>query len=480
MKSSGNHPSKHAVIKERARRKLLHFTLYTKPNYTVQWYHQVLCEKLDRLAKGEIKRLIVAMPPQHGKSELVSRRFPAFLLGQNPNIKIAGASYNHTFAAKFNRDTQRIIDDTTYRSLFPDTTISGKFQQTSAKGNWVRNTDMVEVVNHEGSYMSVGVGGGLTGNQVDVAIIDDPFKDHEEAYSDVIREKVWNWYTTVLETRLHNNSRILITMTRWHEDDLVGRLLKLIDAGDIKEEWETVIFPAIKENDDDTNDPRKIGEALWEERHSLESLLTRRAKSERHFQSLYQQHPTPPEGNIFQRAWINYYKVLPDKMDQVIQSWDMAFKGNNESDFVAGFVLARKGASFYVVHRIKEKMDFPTTLEAVNSMTRRFPKAKTKLVEDKANGPAIIASLKDKISGLIAVNPGTDSKASRAHAVSFLFEAGNVYFPDPGTFNWVDDLIEELVSFPNGTHDDQVDALCQGLRYLEEKSVNSTRAFVKI
>jgi predicted phage terminase large subunit-like protein len=479
MKSNGERPSKLTAVKERAKRKLLHFTLHTKPNYNVQWCHQVLCDKLDLLAKGDIRRLIVAMPPQHGKSELVSRRFPAFLLGQTPDIKIAGASYNHTFAAKFNRDTQRIIDDRSYRELFPNTTISGKFQQKSSKGNWVRNTDMVEIVNHEGSYMSVGVGGGLTGNQVDVAIIDDPFKDHEEAYSDVIREKVWNWYTTVLETRLHNNSRILITMTRWHEDDLVGRLLKLIDSGDIKENWEKVIFPAIKENDEDLNDPRKIGEALWEERHSLESLLTRRAKSERNFQSLYQQHPTPPEGNIFQRSWLKYYKVLPDRMDQVIQSWDMAFKGNNESDFVAGFILARKGASFYIIHRIKEQMDFPTTLEAVKSMTRRFSEAKAKLVEDKANGPAIIATLKDKIAGLIAVNPGSDSKESRAHAISFLFEAGNVYFPDPELYHWVDDLIEELVSFPNGANDDQVDALCQGLKYLENNSSNSTRAFTK-
>ena len=165
-------------------------------------------------------------------------------------------------------------------------------------------------------------------------------------------------------------------------------------------------------------------------------------------------------------------------MDQVIQSWDMAFKGNNESDFVAGFILARKGASFYIIHRIKEQMDFPATLEAVKSMTRRFPKAKAKLVEDKANGPAIIATLKDKIAGLIAVNPGSDSKESRAHAISFLFEAGNVYLPDPELYHWIDDLIEELVSFPNGANDDQVDALCQGLKYLDENSTNTTRAMV--
>ena len=342
----------------------------------------------------------------------------------------------------------------------------------------MRNTDMVEIVNYEGSYLSVGVGGGLTGNQVDVAIIDDPFKDHEEAYSEVIREKVWNWYTTVLETRLHNDSKVLITMTRWHEDDLVGRLLKLIHSGQIKEDWDQLILPSIKEIDHDTEDPRQVGEALWEERHSMASLISRRAKSERNFQSLYQQHPTPPEGNIFNRSWLQYYKVLPDRMDQVIQSWDMAFKGNDENDFVAGFILGRKNASFYVIFRIKERMDFPTTVEALESLTRRFPRAKAKLVEDKANGPAIIDTLKDKISGLIAINPGTDSKESRAHSISFLFEAGNVYFPDPELYHWVDDLIEELVSFPNGAHDDQVDALCQGLKYLERQSINTTKAMV--
>ena len=213
---------------------------------------------------------------------------------------------------------------------------------------------MFEIVNHEGGYISVGVGGGLTGNQVDMAIIDDPFKDHLEANSDVIRERVWNWYTTVLETRLHNDSRVLITITRWHEDDLVGRLLKLIHSDQIAEDWDSVILPAIKENHDNPDEPRDIGEALWEERHSKASLLTKKAKSERNFQSLFQQHPTPQSGNIFKRSWFKYYKVLPDKFDQVIQSWDMAFKGKEDSDFVVGIVLSRKVAPFYVIYRIRE------------------------------------------------------------------------------------------------------------------------------
>ncbi|MCP4051060.1 MAG: phage terminase large subunit [bacterium] len=282
----------------------------------------------------------------------------------------------------------------------------------------------------------------------------------------------------MLETRLHNDSRVLITMTRWHEDDLVGRLLKMIHSGQIAEDWDSVILPAIKEQDDNPDDPRDIGEALWEERHSKASLLTRKSKSERNFQALYQQHPTPPEGNIFKRSWIQFYHKLPDRFDQIIQSWDMSFKGTSNNDYVAGFILARKGASFYVIHRIKEHLDFPGTIEAIKSMTRRYPKAKSKLVEDKANGPAIIDTLKDEVSGLIPINPGSASKESRAHAISFLFEAGNVYFPMPESYEWVDDLIEELVSFPNSTYDDQVDALCQGLKYLEEKSINTTRALL--
>lgn len=471
-----NAPPIEFVLQESARRNLLSFTEYTKDNYQTAWFHKLLCHKLDLLVKGDIKRLIVSMPPQHGKSELVSRRLPAFALGKHPNWKIAGVSYNHTFSKKFNMDVQRIIESEKYHAVFPRTTISGQFQQASHKGNWIRNADFFEVVNNEGSFMSIGVGGGLTGNTVDLAIVDDPIKDHEEAYSDVIREKIWNWYTTVLETRLHNDSRVLITMTRWHEDDLVGRILKLIEYGDIDEDWELITFPAIKETDDELTDPREIGEALWENRHSKESLLARRKKSERNFQALYQQHPSSPDGNIFKRGWIKYYKAIPDKFDQIIQSWDMSFKGNDDNDFVAGFILARKGASFYVLHRIKEHLNFPETIEAIKALTRRFPKAKAKLVEDKANGPAIIDTLKDEISGLIAINPGTASKESRAHAVSFLFEAGNVYFPDPELFEWVDDLVEELVSFPNGSHDDQVDALSQGLKYLEERSTNSTRA----
>lgn len=247
---------------------------------------------------------MIFVPPQHGKSQLCTRHFPAYMLGIKPKTKICVCSYSATLAESFNRDIQRIIDDMPYHKVFPDTVLNESNVTTDAHGAYLRNSEIFETVGYRGFVKTVGVGGSLTGTPIDIGIIDDPFKDREEAMSIRIREKVWSWYTDVFKTRLHNESQELIIMTRWDSDDLAGRILKR------DKDWEVVTFQAIKEREI-PGDPRQIGEALWPEKHSLERILAIKNTSPFTFDSLYQQEPKPSKEALVFPDW-NEYDDEPD------------------------------------------------------------------------------------------------------------------------------------------------------------------------
>lgn len=236
---------------------------------------------------------MVFMPPQHGKSELTSRRFPAYLLGLNPALKIVGASYSSDLATSFNRDVQRIIDDEIYSLIFPDTFLNSKNVKTSSQGSFLRNADIFETVGHRGFYKSVGVGGSLTGTSVDIAIIDDPVKDAVEAQSLTDQSRKWEWYTNVLETRLHNNSQQLITMTRWNKQDLCGKILQSYD------DWEVLHLEAIKEKINHPKDIREWGQALWPDRHSKEKIMRLAKANPATFDALYQGNPQTNKSMLY-------------------------------------------------------------------------------------------------------------------------------------------------------------------------------------
>lgn len=210
-----------------ARTNLLDFTRFTMPEYRVNWHHRLICQKLDEFIEGKNKRLIIACPPRHGKSELVSRRFPAYILGRNPDAKIIACSYGSDLASLLNRDVQRIISSPEYAELFPDTKLNDANVRSTAQENYLRNSDIFEVVNHKGVYRSAGVGGAITGMGGDYLIVDDPIRSRADAESPAIRDKVWKWYSSTFRTRRQKDASILITATRWHEDDLTGRLLEL-------------------------------------------------------------------------------------------------------------------------------------------------------------------------------------------------------------------------------------------------------------
>lgn len=330
--------------RELARRDLLDFTLYTFPTYEIGWHHRAYAKQLTAFAEGKIKNLMVFMPPQHGKSELSTRRLPAFILGQNPNCKIGVVAYNSTIATKFNKDIQRIIDTSEYNKIFPNTTLNKSIlENISNNGAYLRNSEEFEIVNHKGSLVSVGVGGGLTSRQIDILIMDDLYKDAESAWSETIRQKVLDWYLTVAQTRLHNESQQLLVFTRWHEEDLAGYLLRTEP-----EKWQVVIFPAIKVGEPNDIDPRKEGEALWASKHSLEKLEGIKKANEVIFDSLYQQNPTPKEGLVISAGELKRFRKsqLQTEPDVVYSACDIADEGD---DSLCHPIAYQYGSEVYIV-----------------------------------------------------------------------------------------------------------------------------------
>ena len=454
--------------RELARRTMGDFVLYVDDNYRMNRHHRLLCDYLDKLACKEIRRLMVFMPPRHGKSELVSRKFPAFLLGRNPDTSIISCSYSADLASRMNRDVQRLIDSEKYSLLFPESHLFGKNIRSTAKGSFLRNSDIFEIVNHRGTYRSSGVGGGITGMGGEYIIIDDPVKNREDADSATMREKVYDWYTSTLYTRLEKDGCILLTLTRWHEDDLAGKLLKAAQEG--ADQWTILELPAVCEYPPKPYDVRQEGEALWKWKYDEEALEKMKVTvGSRDWAALYQQHPTPGEGGTFKREWWNYYKVLPDGLYDFVQSWDCTFKDAQSSDYVVGQVWARKGSSRYLLDQVRGRMSFTETLYAIRSLSAKWPQAIRKLVEDKANGTAVIDVLRKEIPGLIPVEP-EGGKIVRANAVTAVAEAGNIYLPDPSIAPWVHDFVEEHAVFPNGANDDQVDAQTQANTYYNSSS----------
>ena len=453
------------VKRSLARRHMADFAVYTDKSYDMNWHHRLLCDKLDKFITRDIRRLMVFMPPRHGKSELVSRKLPSFIFGYNPDASIIAASYSADLAQRMNRDIQRIIESERYAEVFPDTRLFGKNIRSLAQGTYLRNSDIFEIVGRRGVYRGAGVGGGITGMGADYIIIDDPIKNREEANSKTYRDRLWDWYTSTLYPRQEKNAAILVTLTRWHEDDLAGRL---IEASKIRdgEKWEIIQLPAIRENSHCEYDTREIGDPLWPNKYNLQELIRTKATiGSYEWTALYQQRPSPLEGSLIKRSDFKFYDILPNDISQMAQSWDCTFKEADLGDFVAGHVWGRKGADYYLVDRVHRRMGIKDTMQAIITLSAKWPQARAKYVEEAANGAAVIELLKREVSGLIPVTP-RGGKVARAQAIIPYIESGNVHLPGPKIAPWIHDFIEECANFPNGAHDDDVDAMTQGINQL--------------
>lgn len=451
------------------------FVQYIKDDYEVKEFHEAIMQYLDMLQHGIVKKVMINVPPQHGKSELSSRLFPAYLLGKNPKSKIALCSYGAEHAQAFNRDVQRVIDTDRYKNVFPKTYLNESNVSGSSLGSWKRTANIFETVGYGGFLKTVGVGGALTGTTVDIGIVDDVYKDKEEAYSKTIRDKVLNWYNYVFASRLHNDSKQLILFTRWHDDDLAKQLLDRDGTDWKKDGWMLVVFQSIKEDGvGDEMDNRKTGEALWPERHSFARLNKIKETDPLVFSSLYQQRPTLLGGNIVQRNWFGWYDPLfLDKIDTVNHFYiDTATsskeqKNNDPSGILSGCLHTEK---LYLTGFMKGLFSFPELCQMLiqaNEMLGTHGQS-ISFIENKSNG----ASLKQTIERETGLNVKLENpkrdKISRLHLQTARIMVGKVMLPIGAS--WVIDFIDIICRFPTVTHDEEVDCLTGLMRCLFEKN----------
>jgi predicted phage terminase large subunit-like protein len=415
------------------------------------------------VAEGRCDRLIISMPPQEGKSERISRRLPLWMLLRDPALRIGIASYEHHVARRWGRAIRNDI------AANPDLGLVIR-SDTSSAAEW-------QLDGHRGGVFCTGIGGALTGRPLDLLLIDDPVKDRKQADSKVYRDNVWDWWTNVARTRLAPGAPVVVILTRWHEDDLAGRLLAQDDNP-----WRVINIPAQADHRPEHGETDPLGREPGEWMISARGRTAEQWEQIRRevgafvFASLYQGKPTPGSGNVFDREWWRFYDApqwveRPDgsrwavSFDEVVISWDMAFKDLDSSDWVVGQVWGRRGVEAFLLDQVRGRFSFVVTCQEVRALAARWPQASAKYVEDKANGTAVINALHRTVAGLIPVEP-EGSKVARARAVSPFVEAGNVWLPAPEVHPWIDELIRECSNFPMDVNDDQVDALSQGLNRL--------------
>lgn len=453
------------IQRERAKRRFGAFVDRMYPTFMHAAHITELHTALVETVNTPGGRLIVTMPPRHSKSINVSEHLPAWYLGNHPDERVILAAHTASLAYTFSRRVRNKFADP--RWPFPHVRVA---DDKGAVGAW-------DIAGRLGGLLAVGVGGSPTGQGGNGIIIDDPIRSQQDAMSQTVRDALWEWYQGTLYTRLEPDGWIIVTNTRWHDDDLTGRLLAEQERGG--EQWRHIHMPAISD----------AGEPLWPERWPLPALeRIRRAVGSRVFEAQYQGRPTADEGGMFKRHWWRFWQPsganlpsvpvrMPDGStkrieprdkpaywDNAAQSWDMTFKKTESGSYVVGLVGERTDANAYITDCFRDRVEFTGAVEAVRSMTARHPEIDAKLIEDKANGPAIIDTLSGSVPGIIAVD--TDgSKEARAQSSTARVEAGNWYLPHPEIAPWVEDFIGELAAFPTGKHDDQVDAFTQLDRY---------------
>jgi len=462
--------------------KLSQFTKYTKEGYEMEWFHELVCDWLDKLLDDvnhpDIQKLMIFIPPQHGKSELSSRRFPAYVMGKDPSRKIALCSYSPELASSFNRNIQQIMEEPPYLKLYPKTRLNSSRVSTDAKKGVLRNTTIFETVKFGGYVKTVGIGQALTGTTVDIGIIDDPFKDRASANSTKQRDHVWNWYQDVFLTRLHNKSKQLLLFTRWHEDDLAGRILdpKNIhhDPQEAKE-WTVIAIPALKEEGKpieqaiDIDDPRQIDEALWPQKHSAEKFFKQRKINPTGFNSLSQQRPTAQGGNKIKKEWFETINLSEIPFNPSSVTWDFWIDGaytekteNDPSAIMSAYYDQITGKLYIrnVVEVRKEMRELISYFQSF-SISNGLQHTSTVWIEGKASGKSLKQLLSKPEFGSFNCREIDNQivslgKLNRVESSEPFLASGKVVLIQGG---WNNAFIDQCTAFPNAKHDDMVDVL---------------------
>lgn len=424
------------LARRRARGSLIDFTRYTFPKFQPGSHHLEIAQALESVERGECDRLMIFAPPRHTKSELASRRFPAWYLGRHPDRQVITTTYAGEFAQDFGRDVREIVQSHEYSRLFEDVTLAA---DSAARGRWHTN--------HGGVYFAVGVGGPITGRGAHLALIDDPVKNRQEAESELIREQVWHWYTSTLRTRLMPGGSIVLVCTRWHEDDLAGRLLDRMKHGG--EQWKVVSLPAVND----------AGEALWPEWYPLSELD--RLKSTigpRDWLSLYQQTPTAESGTYFKREWFRRYTEAPTNVNCYVTGdfavsdgqgdyTELAVWGVDPQDkvYALDWWAGRKTADVWV-DRLLHFCDKYKALRFIGEMGP-IRRAIEPLLDKRMRECGIFATCEWL--------PTNAEKTAQARSFQGLSSLGRIYWPH---VEWAERVIDQCLRFPGGRFDDAVDA----------------------
>lgn len=423
-------------IEDVARKDFGLYIKYINPHFDIPDFHLQMADAL-----MDDEGCLISLPPDHAKSTIASVLFLTWYIGNNPAANSILAVGAPKLKAAFAMQIRRIMESAKYKKIFPQVLIrkdsTGKLMFHTVEG---------------GQTIIVSKGESIAGIRASLIIFDDLVGGAKEANSSVERKKAWEYLQMDLLSREDKSYRVKVVGvgTRWHKDDVLCKMEK--EPG--FEMLKIIKFKAINDK----------GHALWPERHDINDLnLKKQRMGSRSFLALYQQDPSDEAGSIFKREWLTkFYREKPARFDRIIQSWDATFQKSEDSDFVVGTCWGRVGAEYYLLDSVRQKMNYPETKAAIKTFAAKWPSAFKKIIEKKANGAALIDDLAKEVSGLVPYMP-LESKVSRAHSVSPLFEAGNVILPDPSIAPWIHDFVEELTSFPNALHDDWVDSTSQAL-----------------
>ena len=428
--------------------RLISYAAYQWPGYRDAAHHRLIARKLEAVERGEITRLMITMPPRHGKSMLASEYFPAWYLGRNPDHYVIAATYAQDLADDFGRKVRDQINDPSYQGIFPGVRL--KTDSTSAKRFHIASEPRDTLTTgQDGAYFAVGVGGPLTGRGAHLLLIDDPVKNREDAESEVIRKKTKDWYTSTAYTRLMPGGRIIVIQTRWHEDDLAGWL----QTEHAHEGWQVLNLPAISDD----------GRALWPEQYSVETLeKIKLAIGPRDWSALYQQRPSPESGDYFKLEWLKPYDVPPDPKTLTIYGGsDYAVTADGGDYTVHAVVGIDTLDRMYLLDLWRGQASSDVWVEAFCDFVKKWKPIgwaeETGQIKSGV-GPFLVKRMKERQAFVYRETfPTRGDKAVRAQSIRGRMAMGGLYIPNAAP--WKADLISEMMSFPVGVHDDQVDAL---------------------